>query len=92
MKLQKKQKLFQQKVLQRKLFQQKLLQQNVLQQNFTFYKPFLITIALLLLIAISIYLIKHRSKQNHLLPYHDITKLKETEITNILQKLKVIIN
>ena len=65
---------------------------NVLQQLFTFYKPFLITIALLLLISISIYLPKHRSKQNHLLPYHDISKLKETEITNILQKLKVMIN
>ena len=42
----------------------------------------LITIALL--IAVSIYLIKHRSKQKHLLPYHDTSKLKETDITNIL--------
>ena len=42
----------------------------------------LITVALL--IAFSINLIKHRSNQKYLLPYHDTIKLKETKIANIL--------
>ena len=39
-----------------------------------------------LLIAISIYLIKHRNKKK-LLPYHDTSKLKEFDITHILIKI-----
>ena len=41
-------------------------------------------ITITLLIAISIYLIKHQSKQKHLLPYRVTSNLKETDITNIL--------
>ena len=44
----------------------------------------LITIALL--ISISIYLIKHQSKQKHLLPFHSTNKLKEISINNIYCK------
>ena len=45
-----------------------------------------------LLIAISIYVIKHRSKQKKLLPYHNTSKLKENDITKILIKYKVTMN
>ena len=40
----------------------------------------------------SIYLIKRQSKRKNFLPFHDIGKLKEISITNILQKWKVIKN
>ena len=42
----------------------------------------LITIALV--IPVSIYLIKHRSKQKYLLPFHNTIKLKELDIKSIL--------
>ena len=37
----------------------------------------------LLLITIAIYLTKHQSKQKHLPPYHDASKLKGTGYANI---------
>ena len=52
-------------------------------QNFYILLAFLlITIELLIAISIYCYLIKHRAKQKHLLPFHD-TKLKEIYIDNI---------
>ena len=42
----------------------------------------LISIALLIAVSIYCYLIKHRAKQKHLLPFYD-TKLKEQPINNI---------
>ena len=33
------------------------------------------------MIAVSSYLIKHRSKQKHLLPYHETSKFKEIDIS-----------
>ena len=38
--------------------------------------------------AVSIYHIEHRLKQKHLLPYHEINKLKEIDINNILYKME----
>ena len=37
-----------------------------------------------LLIAVSIYRIKHRLKQKHLLPFHDTNKLKEFDFKNYI--------
>ena len=37
-------------------------------------------------------LLKYRSKQKHLLQYHDTCKLKEIDITNILEEWWIIIN
>ena len=52
----------------------------------------LISIALLIAVSIYCYLIKHRAKQKHLLPFYD-TKLKEQPINNInwkwIVKLKI---
>ena len=42
----------------------------------------LITIALLIAVSIYCHLIKYRTKQKHLLPFHD-TKLKQVYINNI---------
>ena len=46
----------------------------------------LLNIALIIAVSIYCYPIKYRTKQNHLSPYHDISKLKETDIKNILSK------
>ena len=51
--------------------------------NFYILLSFLLT-TIALMIAVSVYHIKCQSKQRHLLPYHDNSKLKEIGITNIL--------
>ena len=52
-----------------KLFQQILMKRN---QNFYILHEFLlITIALLIVVSIYCYFIKHRAKQKHILPFHD---------------------
>ena len=58
--------------------------------NFYILLAFLL-IAIVLLISVSVYLIHHWSKQKHLLPYHDVSKLKEIDIESIFYKWKVFI-
>ena len=55
-------------------------------KNFSILLVFLLnTRALLIAVSIYFYLIKHRSKQKQLLPYHDISnKLKGININNII--------
>ena len=51
-------------------------------QNFYILLAFLlITVALLVAVSIYCYLIKYRTKQNYLLPFHD-SKLKQVYINN----------
>ena len=45
----------------------------------------LITVALLLAVSSYCYLIKYRTKQSHLIPFHD-TKLKQVYINNTNRK------
>ena len=52
-------------------------------QNFYILLAFLlITMTLLIAISNYCYLIKHRAKQKHFLPFHD-TKLKQVYVDNI---------
>ena len=38
--------------------------------------------------AVTIYVMKHQSKQRHLLAYGNTSKLKEIDTNNILQKME----
>ena len=56
--------------------------------NFYILLAFLL-IAIVLLISVSVYLLHNWSKQKHLLPYHDVSKLKQIDIESIFYKWKV---
>ena len=46
--------------------------------------------ASLMAVSIYCYLIKYRAKQNHFLPYHNDSKIKEIDNKNILEKWIVV--
>ena len=71
-----------QKPFQRKVPKKTVSTKTTLAKFYILLAFLLITIVLLK--AVSIYHIKHRLKQKQLLQYHGNTKLKETEITNVL--------
>ena len=73
-------------------FQKKAIPRKVIPAKYTSTKFYILLaflfITITLLIAVSIYLIKHLPIQKHLLPFNDTSKSKEIDIKNILYKME----
>ena len=71
---------------------EKAIPRKIIPAKYTLTKFYILLaflfITITLLIAVSIYLIKHLSIQKHLLPFNDTSKSKEIDIKNILYKME----